>query len=133
MAAYRGLAWCALDRDDADGAQRHARAAVAQAEPIGDDALCNALDVLVAACRAGEDLEGAWQAAGRLLEAAGRVGGHYRPFYAVRAAVDVALDRGDLAAAEGLLGELAGHAAALDADRGKTSLGGEAAKRRERL
>jgi hypothetical protein len=133
MVAYRGLTWCALDRDDTEAAIRHAKAAVRLAEPLGDDALCIALEVLVAACQAGGDLDAAWQAATRNREAAARIGGHYRPYFAVRAAVDVALDRGDLAVAGELLGELDGHASALDADAGNTAFAEGVAQCRERL
>jgi len=49
--------------------------------------LCNSLDVLAAACRADRDLDAAWQAATRYLEAAARIGGHHRPYYAARTAL----------------------------------------------
>jgi tetratricopeptide (TPR) repeat protein len=75
-AAHEGLAWCALDTGDPAAARREAQVA----EPLGDNALCTAMDAL-AACRADGDLEAAWQAATRRLEAAGRIGGHYRPYY----------------------------------------------------
>ena len=133
MAAYRGLAWCALGRDDVEGAGRHARAAVRLAEPLGDDALCMALDVLVEACLGGGDLDAAWQAATRYREAAGRVGGHDRPYFAVWAALDVALDRGDLAAAGELLAELDRHATVLDADAGGNRFAQVVAQQRQRL
>jgi tetratricopeptide (TPR) repeat protein len=131
--AYLGLAWCALVGDEADAARRHAAAAVRLAESLGDDALCPPLDALTAACRAGGDLDAAWQAATRHLETAGRVGGHYRPFYAVRRAVDVALDRGDLDTARRLLADLDSHAAALDAAAGSIAHTDEAAQRHRRL
>jgi hypothetical protein len=131
--AYQGLAWSALDRDDTEAAGRHAKAAVRLAETLGDDALTGALDVFIEACRAGGDLDAAWQAATRLREATGRIGGHNRPYFAVRAALDVALDRGNLAVAEDLLAELDGHAAALDADTRNTAFADEVAQRRERL
>ena len=73
--------------------------AVQLAEALGDDALCTSLGALARACRAGGDLEAAWQAAARRLEAAGRIGDQYRPYQAVLDAVDIALDRGDHAAA----------------------------------
>ena len=79
------------------------------------------------------DLEAAWQAATRYLEAAGRVGGHHRPYYAARTAVDIALDRSDLPAAKRLLGELHEHAAALDAATGTTRYTGETARCHQRL
>ena len=131
--AHQGLARCALAAGDLETARREARTAVLLAEPLGDNALCNALDALAAACRAAGDLAEAGQAAARYLEAAGRVGGHYRPYYATRTAVDVALDRGDLPAARQLLGELDEHAAAMDASRGTTSYTSETAQRRQRL
>lgn len=77
-------------------ARRHATAAVREAEPLGDDSLLNALDVLVAACRAEGDLATAAVAATRGLDAARRLGGHDALYYATRTAVDVALDRGEL-------------------------------------
>ena len=63
------------------------------AEPSGAEALCPALHVLVIACRANSDLDGAWQAATRYLEAAATTGGHTRLFYATWAACGVALAR----------------------------------------
>jgi len=132
-AAHMGLARCALTAGDPVSGRREARTAVSLAEPLGDDALSGSLDVLAAACRADGDLEAAWQAATRHLEAAGRVGGHNSPYYAVRAAVDIALDRADLAAAKRLLGELDEHAAALDATTGTTTRTSETAQRHQRL
>ena len=52
------------------------------------------LQVLAAACRAEGDLDEAGEVASRYLAAAGRVGGHDRPYYAVQTAADIALDRG---------------------------------------
>lgn len=131
--AHQGLARCALAAGDPGTARRHARAAVLLAEPLGDLALCTSLDVLAEACRADGDLDAAWQAAARHVEVAGRIGGHYRPYFAGRTAIDVALDRSDLAAAQRLLGQLDEHAAALDADNGTTAYTSEAARRRRRL
>ena len=131
--AHQGLAWCALDAGDPATARREARAAVLLAEPLGDEALCPDLDVMAEACRADGDLEAAWQATTRYLEAAGRIGGHYRPYYAARTAVDIALDRSDLPAAKRLLGDLDEHAAALDAATGTTRYTGETARRHQRL
>jgi len=132
-AAHEGLAWCALASGDIAAGRREARRAVSLAEPLGDDALCTSLEVLTAACREDGDLEAAWQAATRHLEAAGRIGGHHRPYYAARRAVDVALDRADRAAASRLLGELDEHAAALDATTGTTARTTETAQRHQRL
>ena len=70
---------------------------------------------------------------GRYLEAAGRIGGHYRPYYAALTASDVALDRADLDAARVLIGELDEHAADLDAATGTTVFAQDAAQRRQRL
>jgi tetratricopeptide (TPR) repeat protein len=131
--AHRGLAWCALAAEDAGTARGEARTAVLLAEPLGDKALSTGLEVLAAACRADADLEAAWQAAARYLETAGRIGGHYDPYYAARTAADVALDRGDLTAARRLVEELSEHAAALDADIGSTAYANETARRRRRL
>jgi len=130
---HQGLARCALAAGDAAAARRQARSAVLLAEPLGDDALCNPLDVLAQACRDDGDLDAAWQAAARRLEAARRIGGHYRPYYAARTAVDIALDRGDLPTARQLLGELDEHAAALDPTTGDTTYTSEAEQRRQRL
>jgi tetratricopeptide (TPR) repeat protein len=132
-AGHKGLAWCALAAGDPVAARREARTAVLLAEPLGDDNLCNPLDVLAQACQAEGDLDAAWQAATRLLEAAGRIGGHYRPYYAARTALDIALDRADLPTAKRLLGELDEHAAALDATTGTTAYTSETARRRQQL
>jgi tetratricopeptide (TPR) repeat protein len=131
--AHEGLARCALEAGDLDSARREARTAVLLAESLSDDALCTSLDVSTEIYRADGDLERAWQAATRYLVAAERVGGHNRQYFAVRKAVDVALDRADLAAAERLLGELEGHAAALDASTGTRTMTNETQKRRQRL
>ena len=132
-AAHQGLTLCALAAGDPDTARREARTAVLLAEPLGDNALCTSLGALAEACQADGDLEAAWQAATRRLKAAGRIGGHYRRYYAARMAADVALDRADLAAARQLLKELDEHAAALDADTGGTIYASETAQRRQRL
>jgi len=65
--------------------------------------------------------------------AAGRVGGHYRPYFAVRDAVDVALDRADLDTARRLLTDLETHATALDVTAGTTTYTAETAELRRRL
>lgn len=96
-----------------------------QAEREGDDALCLPLEALADACRAAGDSDAAWLAATRHLDAARRIGGHHRPYFATRAAVDVALDRRNLASARELLVELAPHAAAMD---GATASTGTASK-----
>jgi len=132
-AAHEGLAWCHLEANDLVAARREATAAVRLAESLGDDALCTSLDVLADACRAAGDLDAAGQAAARHLEAAGRVGGHDRPYFAVRTAVDIALDRADLGTARDLLTELDRHAAPLDAAAGNTVMADEVARRHERL
>jgi tetratricopeptide (TPR) repeat protein len=131
--AHEGLAWCALAADEPETARREADLAVLLSEPLGDNALCASFGVLAAACLAGKDLEAAQQAAVRLLEAARRSGGHYLKYHAARTAVDVALDRGDLTAAERLLLEMEEHAAALDASAGDTTMTDEAAQLRRRL
>jgi tetratricopeptide (TPR) repeat protein len=131
--AHQGLARCALAGGDPGVARREARIAVLLAESLGDDALCLSLDVLAEACRADGDLEEAWRAATRRLEAAGRIGGHTRAYYAARTAVDIALDRADLATAKRLLGELEEHSAALDASAGNRSMRSETERRRQRL
>jgi tetratricopeptide (TPR) repeat protein len=131
--AHEGLAWCALEAGDAAAARRQARSAVLLAEPLGDQAMCNPLDVLARACRGDGDLDAAWQAAIRHLEAAGRIGGHYRPYFAARTAFDIALDRGDQATARRLLGELGEHAAVLDPTTGDTTYTSEAEQRRRQL
>jgi len=131
--AHGGLAWCALDAGDPATGRREAHTAVLLAEPLGDNALCTSLDVLAEACRADGDLDAAWQAATRYLEAAGRIGGHYEPYYAARTAADIALARADLPAAKRLLSELDEHAPALDATTGTTTYTSEAAQGHQRL
>jgi len=132
-AAHEGLAWCALAAGNPVTGRREARTAVSLAESLGDDGLSGSLEVLAAACRADGDLEAAWQAATRHLETAGRIGGHNRPYYAARRALDIALDRADLATAKRLLGELDEHAAALDASTGTRTHAREAGRRHRRL
>ncbi len=136
--AHEGLAHCALARGDPHAARWHATAAVALAGPLGDDALCPSLDTLVGTCRATGDLDAAWKAATRHLAAANRIGGHYRLYYALRAAADVALDRAatnraDLDTAHDLLVDLEHHARALDAATDTTAYTTEAAERHRRL
>jgi tetratricopeptide (TPR) repeat protein len=131
--AYHGLAWCALADEDPATARQHAVAAVRLAEPFGEDVLCEPLQALVAACRAGGDLDAARHAATRQMDAAGRIGERYRLYPAVRDAVDVALDRGDVDTARGLLADLDDHAAALDAAAGTTTRTDEAAERNRRF
>jgi tetratricopeptide (TPR) repeat protein len=130
-AAHEGLARCALAAGDQATARREARAVASG--PLGDEALCTSLDLLAEVHRADGDTDGAWQAATDYLAAAGRIGGHYRPYFATRLAVDVALDRGDLAGARRLLVSLTGHARALDASTSTTSWTGETAQRQQRL
>jgi hypothetical protein len=107
--------------------------AVQLAESLGDGALCTSLGALAAACRADGDLEAAWQAATRHLEAAGRIGGRYKPYYAARTAADIALDRGDLAAAREFLADLDEHARAMDTATGLTAYTADVARRHQRL
>jgi tetratricopeptide (TPR) repeat protein len=133
MVALQGLAWCALDREDLAAARRHALAAVREAEPLGDNSLFFALETAVAVHQAASDLDAAAVAAGRLLQTARRLGGHYTLYYAVRAGVDVALDSGDLDQARELLTELGEHADALAAADATTKWAAEVAKRRQRL
>jgi tetratricopeptide (TPR) repeat protein len=133
QSALQGLAWCALDRDDLAAARRHALAAVREAEPLGDDSLRTALDVAIAVHRAEGDLDASAAAAGRLLETARRLGGHYNLYFAVRAAADVALDRGDLDHARELLGELEEHSEALAAADATPVWARELEQRRQRF
>jgi tetratricopeptide (TPR) repeat protein len=133
MVALQGLAWCALARQDSGAGQRHARAAVREAEPLGDQSLAGALEVAVEVHRAAGDLDAAAAAADRLLEAARRFGGHYDLYHAVRTAVDVALDRGDLDHARELLSELDSHGQALAADDATTTWAAQLAERHQRL
>lgn len=128
-----GLAECALIAGDLAGARREARAAVQVAEPLGDDALCRGLRVLVKACRAAGDLDAAWEATIAWLAAATRIGDHYWPYFAVSSAADLALDRADLAAADGLVEELVPHARAMDTAAGSTAHADAAARLRQRL
>jgi hypothetical protein len=131
--AYRGLAWCAVDAGDPGAALRHATAAVRLAESLGDAALSLVLDALVDAALAAEDLDAAWRTATRWLEAAGRVGGHTRPYYATRSALVVAIERGDVETAERLLADLDRYAAIMDGATGGTDYRGEADELRGRL
>lgn len=131
--AHKGLAWCAFDAGDLESARREAQTAVLLAEQLGDGALCTSLEVLAETCLGAGDLDAAWEAAIRHLESAGRVGGHAKPYYAVRTAVDVALAREDFPAARRLLGEMQGHAAAMDVSTGTTMWTDETARRRRRL
>jgi tetratricopeptide (TPR) repeat protein len=131
--ALQGLAWCALDREDLAAARRHALAAVREAEPLGDESLYTTLETAVAVHRAAGDLDAAAAAAGRLLQVARRLGGHLNLYHAVRAAVDVALDSGDLGQAGELLTELGEHADALAAADATTTWAAEVAERRQRL
>ncbi|HET7016179.1 MAG TPA: hypothetical protein VFI65_19820 [Streptosporangiaceae bacterium] len=129
---HQGLAWCAL-RTDKPQALHQARLAVQLAEPSGAEALCPALHVLVMACRVNGDLDGAWQAAHRYLEAAATTGGHTRLFYANWSACGVALARRDIDSARDLLVEVDKHAQALDAATGGTMQTDRARLSRDRL
>jgi tetratricopeptide (TPR) repeat protein len=131
--AHKGLAWCALDAGSLETARREAATAVRLAEPLGDDAMCTSLEVLAEACRADADLDAAWHAAIRYLDAAGRVGGHVRPYEATATAVNIALDRGDLAAVVDLLVKLEQHAAIMDTAAGDSRRTSHAAEIRGRL
>ncbi|MBM2617899.1 hypothetical protein JIG36_20285 [Actinoplanes sp. LDG1-06] len=128
-----GLSRCALSRWHPHDAVRHATAAVREAEPLGDEALRLPLDALVAAQRATRDTEAATATAARLLDAARRLGSAYAIFFALRAATDVALDRGDPRAARDLLTELEQEATALDEANGHRRRSAEAGKRARRL
>jgi tetratricopeptide (TPR) repeat protein len=131
--ALQGLARSSLAREDLAAAARHAQAAVREAEPLGDESLSSALEVTVAVHRAAGDLDAAAAAAGRLLQTARRLGGHHNLYFAVRAAADVALDRGDLDQARELIAELGDHAQALAAADATAVWAGELAQRRQRL
>jgi tetratricopeptide (TPR) repeat protein len=131
--AWKGLAWCALACDDVPEALRYANAAVDSAEALGSDSLTVALEVLTAAQRAAGNLDAAWEAATRRLDFARSVGTHYRLYYAMRSAVDIAIDRADHASARALLDEFHQHAAALDTDSTDSGFTAEVARRRERL
>jgi tetratricopeptide (TPR) repeat protein len=131
--AHRGLARCALAAEDPVQARHEARLAVQLAESLGDEILCTSLDALAEACRADGDLDTAWQVATRHLAAAGRIGGHYRPYFATREAADIALDRGDHAAAQEIVADLDEHARAMDTATGTTIYTTETALRHQRL
>jgi tetratricopeptide (TPR) repeat protein len=131
--AWQGLAWCALARDDPHQALRHATTAVHTAEPLGDNPLTPALEVLVAAQRAVGDLDAAWHTATRHLQTARRIGTHHRLYYALRDAVDIAIDRADHPTAHTLLTELDHHATALDTDTATTTHTTETTRQRQRL
>jgi tetratricopeptide (TPR) repeat protein len=131
----QGLARCALAMADIDAARRHAEDTVREAELMGDAPLCAALDALVAVYRAANDTDAADRAARRYIDAARRVGGAYHPYFALRAAVDVALDRGDIdrTRAQALIDEWAPLALALDRSRGGAACSHEVSARRARL
>ncbi|GAA4440489.1 hypothetical protein [Phytohabitans houttuyneae] len=134
--AHIGLAYCAMDTDHPDdraAMRRHAATAVSLGEHLGEDMMCVALDVSAEAYRQCADLDTAWQTATHHLEVAARVGGHYRPYYATKTAVDIALDRGELDTARQLLADLDKHAAALDAAAGSTTRADDTAYRHRRL
>jgi len=128
-----GLARCALDANDPVLARQQATAAVQLAEGLGDNGLCPALETLADACAAAGDIDAAGESAARHMASAGRIGGHYRPYYAVRQALDVALVRADAERARDLLEELVPHAAALDAVSGGTGHATACNRRRGRL
>ncbi len=133
FAAHVGLGHCALAEQDASGAMRHARNAVEIAEGLGDDALCPALELRVAACRQGGDRDGARQAVEQYLRNARRLGSEYRLYYALRDGADVALDDGDRVQATVLLAELGPLAQAMDRRTGTSSYTQEFARRRTRF
>jgi tetratricopeptide (TPR) repeat protein len=133
MAALEGLAWCALADDDPTTALAHATAAVRTAEPLGDNPLLAPLAALVAAHRAAGNLDTAAATATRHLDTARRVGSRYRLYYALRAAVDIALDQGDTDTARSLLTELDQHATALDNDTDTTTYTTDTTRRHQRL
>ena len=111
----------------------HAQAAVRDAGPIGDSALTAPLEVLIRAHQAADDGDAAAAAADRYLAVARRLGGHYNLYYALRAAIDVALDRGDPDTARNLPADLDRHAHALDIDSGTISRSAETAEIRQQL
>lgn len=120
FATHVGLARCAVAAEQGAEARRHAEAAVALAEGLGDDSLCGALEALVAACRADSALDVAGAAADRHLALARRLGSDHRLYFALRDAADVALDRGDAATARAHIAEARPLAAAMDRDNGTT-------------
>jgi tetratricopeptide (TPR) repeat protein len=132
-AAWRGLAWCALDRKDPGQALGYATAAVDIAEALGGNALNTALEVLAAAHQAAGDLETAWQVANRLLHVARGINVPVRLYYALRQAVDIAIHRADQGTAHILLDELDQHARALDKDSARGRFANDVATRRKRL
>jgi tetratricopeptide (TPR) repeat protein len=131
--ALEGLARCALADNDPTTAVAHATAAVRTAEALGDAPLLPALEALVAAHRAAGDLDTAAATATRHLDTARRIGTHYRLFYALCNAVDIALDQGHTDTARSLLTELDQHATALDNDANTTTYTTETARRHQRL
>lgn len=114
VAALEGLARCALDRGDAIAAQRHAAAALEEAEPFGDEYVRTPLSALVQAHQDAGDLDAAAPAAARYLDVARRLGSYAVLFSAIRSVVTVALDRGQIDNVAQLLSEMAEHAAVLD-------------------
>ena len=130
--ALVGLAWCALARGEPPRAQELAADAVRLAEGLGENALCQALEVAVAAHRGASDLPSARAAAERHLQLA-RCLGAYRQYFAVRVRLDVALDEGDRGTAGALLVELQPLAEALDGATGRREERDAYETRRRRL
>ena len=117
LAALVGLALCALARGEPPRAQELAADAVRLAEGLGENVLCAALEVAVAAHRGVGDLPRARAAAERHLQLARRFGA-FDQYFAVRDRLDVALDEGDRGTAGALLAELQPLAEALDGATG---------------
>jgi tetratricopeptide (TPR) repeat protein len=132
QAALQGLAQAALERGDVTLARGHIEKAVQLAESMGDETLSISLEVLVEVERAAHDTAAAWATVERLLPLRRRVGGS-RTYWALRAAVDVALDRGDVVSARQYLAEATPFAQALDRQRGGTAFENELDYRRRRL
>jgi tetratricopeptide (TPR) repeat protein len=130
---HLGLAQCELEAGDLAAARREARLAAQLAEPFGDEPVSRAQGILAKVHCAAGDLDEAWHAAARRLEVAAEIGGHLRPYQAIKDAAEIALDRGDRDSAGQLLDELDQHARAMDGATGATTHTAAAARLRQRL
>ncbi len=102
------------------------------AESMGEDAICPALETLVAVCRRAGDFAAAKEAVDRYLGIARRVS-DFRLYFALRDAADVALDLGDTRAARAYLDEAAPLAVAFDRQCEVTANSDDLERRRKRL
>jgi tetratricopeptide (TPR) repeat protein len=131
--ALVGLARCALRRGDAIVARSHAEKALTIARPLGDGAMCGALDILMQALKAAGELDHAAAVADQYIERARRAGEKGRLFYALRSQIDISFEREDDEGARAWLEEAAIVASALDRATGGDVYGKQVRTRRARL